>query len=117
MLNFVHTRSVRITKLALIPHTFYLIVSNHTNEHMYYVYVLKSAKDDKIYIGSTNDLRRRLSEHNAGKVRSTKSRVPFQLRYYEAFYTEINAQKRELSLKKDGKALGQLKRRISESLL
>lgn len=84
---------------------------------MYYVYVLKSAKDDKLYIGSTNDLRRRLSEHNTGKVRSTKSRVPFELRYYEAFHTETNARERELSLKKDGKALGQLKRRIFESLL
>lgn len=83
---------------------------------MYYVYILKSTKDDKLYVGSTNDLRRRLSEHNAGEVRSTKSRVPFELRYYEAFYTEDNARKRELSLKRDGKALGQLKRRISESL-
>ncbi len=83
---------------------------------MYYMYILKSIKDDKLYIGSTNDLRRRLSEHNNQEVKSTKSRVPFELRYYEAFYTEINARKRELSLKKDGKALGQLKRRISESL-
>ena len=83
---------------------------------MYYMYILKSIKDDKLYIGSTNDLRRRLSEHNNQEVQSTKSRVPFELRYYEAFYTEIDARKREESLKKDGKALGQLKRRISESL-
>ncbi|OGI94274.1 hypothetical protein A3A03_01485 [Candidatus Nomurabacteria bacterium RIFCSPLOWO2_01_FULL_40_18] len=84
---------------------------------MFYVYILKSSRDDNLYIGSTNDLRRRLSEHNDGKVRSTKARRPFVLRYYEAFFTEISARKREWSLKKDGKALAQLKRRISESLL
>ncbi|MCK5590790.1 MAG: GIY-YIG nuclease family protein [Candidatus Pacebacteria bacterium] len=84
---------------------------------MYYLYILKSKKDDKLYIGSTNDLRRRLSEHNGGKVQSTKSRRPFELRYYESFYCEHDARKREASLKKNGKALGQLKRRISESLL
>ncbi len=83
---------------------------------MFYLYILKSTKDDNLYIGSTNDLRRRLSEHSNGKVRSTKSRVPFELRYYESFFKEIDARKREFSLKKDGKALGQLKRRISESL-
>jgi putative endonuclease len=83
---------------------------------MYYVYILKSTMDHKLYIGSTNDLRRRFAEHNAGLVQSTKPRAPFELRYYEAFHTEHNARKREASLKKDGKALGQLKRRISESL-
>ena len=83
---------------------------------MYYLYILKSKKDGNLYIGSTTDLRRRLSEHNDGKVSSTKSRAPFEIRYYEAFHTESDARKRESSLKKDGKALGQLKRRISESL-
>jgi putative endonuclease len=83
---------------------------------MYYVYVLKSKKDDKLYFGSTTDLRRRLSEHNDGLVPSTKPRRPFVLRYYEAYYKEHDARKREASLKKDGRALGQLKRRIHESL-
>lgn len=98
------------------PHTFHFILSNHIIVFMFYLYILKSTKDDNLYIGSTNDLRRRFSEHNNGKVRSTKSRAPFELRYYESFYTEIDARKRESSLKKDGKALGQLKKRISESL-
>jgi len=83
---------------------------------MYYVYILKSVKDGKLYTGSTNDLRRRLSEHNADKVLSTKGRAPFELRYYEAYASEKDARRREASLKKDGKALGQLKRRTSESL-
>jgi len=83
---------------------------------MNYLYILKSLTDEKLYVGSTNDLRRRLSEHNCGKVLSTKSRAPFELRYYEAYHCESDARKRESSLKKDGKALAQLKRRIHESL-
>ena len=83
---------------------------------MYYLYILKSARDRKLYIGSTNDLKRRLSEHNSGKEVSTKSRIPFELRYYEAFSSESEARKREYSLKKDGNALTQLKRRLPESL-
>jgi len=84
---------------------------------MFYVYVLKSAKDKKLYMGSTNDLKRRLLEHNTGKVASTKGRAPFHVRYYEAYESEDDARAREASLKKDGKALGQLKRRISKSIL
>lgn len=84
---------------------------------MFYVYILKSLKDSNLYIGSTNDLRRRVAEHNEGKVRSTKSRVPFSLRYYEAFFSEGDARHREWSLKKDGNALAQLKRRIKESFV
>lgn len=84
---------------------------------MYYVYFLKSKKDQKLYIGSTNDLKRRLFEHNNGLVRSTKSRMPFELRYYEAFQNEGDARHREASLKKDGNALTQLKRRVTKSLL
>ena len=83
---------------------------------MYYLYILKSKKDNQLYVGSTTDLRRRLSEHNSGMVASTKSRAPFELRYYEAFHTENDARKLEASLKQDGRALAQLKRRIAESL-
>ena len=83
---------------------------------MYYLYILKSLKDHNLYIGSTNDLRRRLKDHNTKKVTSTKSRVPFELKYYESFSCEEDARKRESSLKKDGKALAQLKKRISKSL-
>ncbi|MFH1366037.1 MAG: GIY-YIG nuclease family protein [Patescibacteria group bacterium] len=98
------------------PHTFRFIPSDHIMVIMYYVYVLKSLKDEKLYIGSTNDLKRRLSEHNNGLNRSTKARRPFEIRYYEACINERDARIREYNLKKDGKALGQLKRRISESL-
>jgi predicted GIY-YIG superfamily endonuclease len=38
--------------------------------------------DNNLYIGSTNNIRRRLSEHNSGKVDSTKNRIPFSLEAY-----------------------------------
>ena len=85
-------------------------------DSMFYVYFLRSRKDGKLYFGSTNDLRRRLLEHNDGLVPSTKSRRPFELRYYEAFDKESDARKRESSLKKDGRALTQLKIRINDSI-
>jgi len=46
---------------------------------MYYVYVLLSLKDKKFYIGFTNDLKRRLKEHNSGNNISTKSKASFRI--------------------------------------
>ena len=83
---------------------------------MFYVYILKSKKDEKIYIGYTNDLKRRVEEHNSGKNTSTKFRRPFELIYYEAYKSEADAKHREDMLKLFGRALGGLKRRIKSSL-
>ena len=47
--------------------------------NMYYVYILKSVKDGNLYIGRTNNVNRRVNEHNRGIVSSTKSRRPFML--------------------------------------
>ena len=84
---------------------------------MFYTYILQSDKDAELYVGSTNDLKRRLLEHNQGKVHSTKSRVPFELVYYEAYRAEEDAREREHQLKLRGQARAQLKRRIARSLL
>ena len=83
---------------------------------MFYVYILKSKKDHQLYIGSTNDLRRRLKEHNSGDIFSTKPRRPFELIYYEAYVAEKDARRRESNLKLRAQALTQLKKRIRESL-
>lgn len=82
---------------------------------MYYVYVLKSKKDRLNYIGSTNDLRKRLNEHNSGKSYSTMKRRPFEIVYYEAYKSEKDARYREKNLKLRSRAYTQLKRRILES--
>ncbi len=84
---------------------------------MFYVYVLKSSKDNELYIGSTNNLRKRFREHNKGDVQSTKSRRPFNLVYYESYRAENDARNRESQLKLRGQARVQLKQRIHESLL
>jgi len=83
---------------------------------MFYVYVLKSQKDHDLYIGSTNSLERRLKEHNEGKVFSTKSRIPLEIIYYEAYKAESDARKREHNLKLRSRAHAQLKKRIEGSL-
>ncbi|MEI6296036.1 MAG: GIY-YIG nuclease family protein [bacterium] len=46
---------------------------------MFYIYIIQSDKDKGLYIGRTNNLERRLSEHNNGRVSSTKSRRPFKI--------------------------------------
>ena len=66
---------------------------------MYYVYILYSEKDGQFYTGSTNDLKRRMSEHNDGRVISTENRRPLQLVYYEACLNEVDARAREKYLK------------------
>ena len=66
---------------------------------MYYTYALYSQKYDKIYVGSTSDIEKRLANHNEGKSRYTKSYVPWELIYYEEFVTRSSAMKREKELK------------------
>ncbi|TXI34192.1 MAG: GIY-YIG nuclease family protein [Candidatus Moraniibacteriota bacterium] len=80
---------------------------------MYYVYVLQSLKDQKLYIGYTNNLKRRFQEHNTGRNEVTKERKPFILLYYEACNQKGDALKRELQLK-TGFGRQYLKRRISD---
>ena len=66
---------------------------------MFYTYVIQSKKDNKLYTGSTNDLRKRFKDHNGGKVLSTKNRGPFTIIYYEACLVEKDARTREKYLK------------------
>ena len=81
---------------------------------MYYVYLIKN-KLGEIYYGSTNNLIRRMKEHNTGKSYSTKG-CSWKLVYYEAYYSEKDAREREKQLKYHGQAFAQLKRRICNSL-
>jgi putative endonuclease len=67
---------------------------------MYYVYVIRSEKDGSTYIGYTEDLVRRIREHNQGKTKSIKHKVPYKLIHTEEFESKTEARKRELRLKK-----------------
>jgi len=62
---------------------------------MYYTYILRSLKDHKRYIGSTDNLIRRVDEHNDGLVKSTKNRRPLVLIHSEEFHSKIEALKQE----------------------
>ena len=82
------------------------------DRNWYYVYLLMSSKTSWIYIGCTNDLEKRLKEHNTGKVYSTKRMLPIELIYYEAYKSKDYAFQREKGLKAFGSGLTKLKSRI-----
>ena len=70
-----------------------------TSIMFFYVYVLESLRDKKRYIGYTNNLKRRIEEHNQGKSFSTKPRLPMKLIYFEACTNQQDAERREEYLK------------------
>lgn len=80
-----------------------------------YVYVLFSLKDKKLYIGYSQDLKRRIKEHEHGEVRSTKDRLPIKLIYYEAFASVKDGKARERFLK-SGFGREQLKKSLQNQL-
>ena len=83
---------------------------------MYYVYLLKSKKDNSLYIGYTSDLKRRFEEHNNEENISTKHKTPFQLIYYEAYKSQNDAKYREKQLKRFAGSMTHLKKRLRNSL-
>ena len=58
---------------------------------MFKVYLLRSLRDNNYYIGQTDNIEKRLKEHNSGRNRSTKSRGPFMLVGYEEYETREKA--------------------------
>ena len=65
----------------------------------YYVYVLQGLKNKGLYVGYTNDLRKRFKEHNRGLNFSTRPYIPWQLIHYEAYLNRDDARRREKYLK------------------
>jgi len=65
----------------------------------YYVYVLHNKNKRFIYIGYTENLKKRLEEHNSGKSKSTKPYIPLDLIFYEAYKNIKDAKRREEYLK------------------
>lgn len=82
---------------------------------MYYTYVIQSQKSKYWYTGSTNDLRKRLSQHNKGESTWTKDRAPWDLIYYEACLNKEDARSREKYLK-SGTGKRYLKNRLKRFL-
>jgi putative endonuclease len=83
---------------------------------MYYVYALLSMKNQDLYIGYSEDLRKRFQEHNSGRVKATKANRPWNLVYYESFRTKLDATAREKQLKSH-RAKSDLKIQIKHSII
>ncbi len=66
---------------------------------MFFVYVIGSKIRKYIYVGLTENVERRVGEHNKGKEKTTKPYLPFELIHREQFNTRIEARKREKQLK------------------
>ena len=78
---------------------------------MWYVYILRSSIDKNLYVGSTNNMRRRITAHNAGEVVSTRGRIPFSLEAYIAVKDKARAVELEQYLK-TGSGRAMLQKRI-----
>lgn len=66
---------------------------------MFYIYVLKSLRNGRLYTGSTDSIERRLVEHNTGQSKYTRLTRPFELIYQEEYSTRKEAYQREMFLK------------------
>jgi len=62
---------------------------------MFYVYIIQSQKDGKLYTGFTSNIEKRIRAHNQGEVKSTRNRRPFKLVYQEEYKSKTEALKRE----------------------
>jgi len=67
---------------------------------MFWIYILQSEKNGRYYIGSTNNIERRLSEHNSGKTRSLKFIRPLKLVFKKPYESESEVKLMERKLKK-----------------
>ena len=85
------------------------------NSKFFYVYLLFSKKDKKLYIGFTKNFETRIEEHLNGKVRATKDRRPLILIHYEALRNKKDAKARERFLK-SGFGRSQLKKALQNHL-
>ena len=66
---------------------------------MFYVYVLKSTLRNYIYVGLTNDVNRRVNQHNNKRERTTRAYAPFEIMLIEEYDSRAEARKREKYLK------------------
>jgi len=87
-------------------------VKSEMKQNKYYVYVLRSLKDGRLYTGYTPNLENRLRDHNTGHTKSLRNRRPLELVYFEKFETKKEAMERERFFKTpEG---GVLKRKLME---
>jgi len=81
---------------------------------MYYVYVIKCS-NHTLYVGYSNDLKKRIERHRNKEVKSTQYRTPVKLIYYESFLSKKDAKSREIYLK-SGAGREQLRKILKNTL-
>jgi putative endonuclease len=69
---------------------------------MFYIYILRSRLTERYYVGSTENVEKRLREHNAGKSKSTRVGIPWELIHTESFVTRSKAVLQEQKIKARG---------------
>ncbi len=72
-----------------------MLQKNNPENKFFFVYVLLSLRDNKLYIGSTENLEQRYYQHQHGSNASTRSRRPLKLIYFEGHLSEADAKRRE----------------------
>ncbi|MHB8710044.1 MAG: GIY-YIG nuclease family protein [Minisyncoccota bacterium] len=58
---------------------------------MYFVYILQSERDSSLYVGSTEDVKKRVAEHNSGRSKYSSSKRPYILKWFCVFATKQQA--------------------------
>ena len=94
---------VAVAQLVRVPTTFSVGMPTESSARLRmkaYVYILKSVKTEKYYIGCTFDYNKRLKEHNSGFSASTKSMRPWKIMFTQTYSTLSEARKIELWIKK-----------------
>ncbi len=66
---------------------------------VYYVYIIRSQKDGRFYIGQTHNLERRIEQHNQGQSGYTKKYLPWELFAYKTYETRKDAMRNEKKIK------------------
>ena len=66
---------------------------------MYNVYIIESKKNERYYVGQTNDLEKRIERHNAGRNLSTKAYLPWELKWWKEYETRAEAITVEMKIK------------------
>lgn len=81
----------------------------------FYTYIIRCGKTETFYTGTTNNLKKRLEQHDKGRVKYTKDKLPLELVYFEACLNKDDAYRRERYLKT---AIGKryIKNRIKKGL-
>ncbi len=84
---------------------------------MWYVYILRDRLNtSRYYLGYTENLKRRMREHEEKRSAYTGRLGEWELLYYEAYVLEKQARKRERKLKAHGRSWQLLKSRVTEEL-